>query len=533
MEENVNPYDSASDESPLSTDAPRRGLSVWDASSIVVGTIIGAAIFVLPPLVAMQVTSLFWFVLAWVAGGAIAFCGAVCFAELTTAYNQDGGDYIYLRHAFGRYVAFLFAWTAGWIIRPANIAAMAVTFAMFAQQAIPALQRPDSPTQSQWITIAMAMLAVVLLAGLNLRGIQFGRVTQNVLTTSKVLGLLLLVLIGFSWTSNSRPESSAEINVAVQESVAEDLESQEAANQSPIAEAEESAAPPSQSVSGFLMALVFVLYTFGGWNDVSFVAAEVKDPKRNLPRALLLGLGIVTLVYLLVNAALISNLGLNGLQTTDNAPAAVVSGQMNAWGFGDRVTMLLGLLVSVSCLGAVNAMLITSPRIYYAAGRDHRWLAWFAQWDHQTETPTRALVAQTVATLLMLAICAGLNSSVMEQLGWSGIFKEANPFEELVTVSSPFFWLFLALVGIGLIVLRQTDAQRSRPVRAWGYPVTPLIFIGSSLFMCYSSVNYAVFVKQYLVSGGIIVAIFLVAVLFGATGFHRSPPTKSATNQIN
>lgn len=516
---------------------PPRGLSLWDASSIVVGTIIGAAIFQLPPLVASQVDSLSWFIAAWLLGGFIAFCGALCFAELTTAYNEDGGDYVYLRQAFGKFLAFLFAWTAGWIIRPANIAAMAVTFATFAEQAMPGLA---------WIgKVPVAIVAVLLLGGLNLQGFQSGRWTQNLLTASKVIGLLLLVLIGF-WpvndhkigpmpdddpvefsvpadsvettrTSFKTPPESALTEPALQTNSATNTQSNPMASVEVI---EDTTPSWGSRLSGLLMALVFVLYTFGGWNDVSFVAAEVKEPQRNLPRAVLLGLAVVTLIYLLVNSVLIANLGLEGLAGSNNAPADVVAVQMNAWGLGQWISTLLGLLVAVSCLGAVNAMLITSPRIYFAAGQDHRFLNWFARWDHQTETPRRALLAQTVATLLMLMLCAGLNSSILIRFGWTeGIFAGGNPFEELVTVSSPFFWLFLALVGMGLIVLRKTDPDRPRPIRTFGYPFTPLVFIVSSLFMCYSSFKYAVFDQQYLVSGSFVLLVFLIGILMGLMEF--------------
>lgn len=480
----------------------------------------------------MQVDSLPWFVAAWVVGGVVAFCGATCFAELTTAYNEDGGDYVYLREAFGRYVAFLFAWTAGWIIRPANIAAMAVTFALFAQRA------------GSWLSdlgeIPLAIMAVVALSLLNLGGIQLGRWAQNILTAAKVLGLLLLVGIGF-WpmpteTGDNDSQPSPQV-VAAADAPQVAATPPGDANTNPVIAGdsepldEETIASTAQQppvtfldkLFGLQMALVFVLYTFGGWNDVSFVAAEVRNPKRNLPLALMVGLGVVTLVYLLVNSVLIANLGLDGLASSENAPTDVVARQMNAWGLGDWITRLLGTLVSVSCLGAVNAMLITSPRIYYAAGKDHHWLGWFATWNHETETPTRALVGQTVATVLMLLICAGLNSNVLMQMGWKEmVFKDANPFEELVSVSSPFFWFFLALVGIGMMVLRVTDATRPRPVRAFAYPLTPVIFTVSSLFMGYRSFSYALFDRQFLVSFGLVATVFTVALLLGWTGFKST-----------
>jgi len=525
---------------------PNRKLRLRDAISIIVGTIIGAAIFRLPPLVAMQVDSLAMLAVAWIAGGLIALSGSLCFAELTTAYNEDGGDYVYLRQAFGRYTSFMFAWTAGWIVRPANVAAMAITFAMFAQDALPGVREIGQ--------FATASIAVLLLAGLNLMGISAGKRTQNILTLSKVGGLLLLCIIGLLPTPDAGP-AAVQINVSpassdaqtaipnsltgtpkapVTEAPVTEKAAAEAPSSPPTPEVEDELAAFGQAgqgtkdwtvaVSGLMMALVFVLYTFGGWNDISFVAAEIQEPQKNLPRALLGGLAIVTTIYLLVNYVMIANLGLDGLAGSQNAPADVVTSRLQAWGWGNWVKGLLGLMVSLSCLGAVNAMLITSPRIYYAAGQEHNVFAWLGGWDKATQVPARALLAQTVATILLLAVCAGLSRAALDDFSLNtSIFKEDNPFEELVSVSSPFFWLFLALVGLSLIVLRQTDPNRARPVMTIGYPITPLIFTISSLFMLYKSVQYVIS-QQYAISGFLVLSVFTLGLILGL--FSKRPTTK-------
>lgn len=501
-----------------------RGLRLTDAISIIVGTIIGAAIFKLPPLVAMQVDSLTMLAVAWIGGGAIAFCGSLCFAELTTAYNEDGGDYVYLRQAFGRSVAFLFAWSAGWINRPANVAAMAITFASFADGAIPGVSTVGP--------FAAAALAVTVLAGLNLMGIVAGKRAQNVLTVCKVGGLLLLCGVGLLPAGPSAnfiavgPTTGAGSGV-VQSTAALGWDAGGMETTAVDSIAAEPAASGKKdwtlALSGVMMALVFVLYTFGGWNDISFVAAEIENPQVNLPRALLIGLAVVTFVYLLVNWVMISNLGLAGLAASQNAPADVITTRMQAWGWGPWVGSVLGILVSVSCLGAVNAMLITSPRIYYAAGQEHPVFAWLGQWNARLQTPVRALLAQTAATLLLLIVCAGLTNATLQY--WNmpfSIFADSNPFEELVAVSSPLFWLFLALVGIALIVLRRTDPDRPRPIRTWGYPLTPLVFITSSLFMVVKSCQYIV-ERQFFISGGLVLVVFATGVVLSVASRTRGP----------
>lgn len=557
---------------PPSPHLPARTLSLGDATSIIVGTIIGAAIFHIPQWVAGQVDSPAQFLGIWLFGGFLACCGALCFAELTTAYNEDGGEYVYIREACGRYMSFQYAWVTGWILRPANMAAMAITFALFGSEAADGLQ---------WLGVFLfASLGVSLLAVLNLCGVRVGQWSQNLLTLCKVAGLLLVCLIGSlpspagkvaadattTRTGTSKVDltparmTSVEMPPVDETQAGEKQKSDTPAGKTangqtvpsetqpgetgPAATSPEQTAvlgeeppqpaPPaaprewSVAVSGLLMALVFVMYSFGGWNDISFVAGEVRDPNRNLPRALFLGLAIVTLVYLYVNWVLVANLGLSGLQQAKNAPAEMLQRQLDAQGWGawnPWIRGLLGLLVGISCLGAVNAMLITSPRIYYAAGQQHHWFQRFARWNSDTQIPRAAIIAQWLATLLLLAACSGLTGPLGRWLSLeSRIFQRSNPFDELVAVSAPFFWGFLTLVVLGQMLLRVTDPDRPRPVKTWAYPLPNLIFATASAFMLYRSIEYA-WSQQYFVSGGIVLAVFLLGLILGLFSNQPNTPT--------
>ncbi len=510
---------------PPSPHLPARTLSLGDATSIIVGTIIGAAIFHIPQWVAGQVDSPAQFLGIWLLGGFLACCGALCFAELTTAYNEDGGEYVYIRHAFGRYLSFQYAWVTGWILRPANMAAMAITFALFGSEAADGLQ---------WLGVFLfASLGVSLLAVLNLCGVRVGQWSQNLLTLCKVAGLLLVCLIGSLPASvGDRQASEARASDTAVEAAgltAASPDQTAAGKETPPTAPQAAPRDWSVAVSGLLMALVFVMYSFGGWNDISFVAGEVRDPNRNLPRALFLGLAIVTLVYLYVNWVLVANLGLAGLQQAKNAPAEMLQQQLEAQGWGawsPWIRGLLGVLVGISCLGAVNAMLITSPRIYYAAGQQHHWFQRFAAWNSDTQIPRAAIIAQWLATVLLLAACSGLTGPLGQWLALeSPIFQSSNPFDELVAVSAPFFWGFLTLVVLGQMILRVTDPNRPRPVKTWGYPLPNLIFATASTFMLYRSIEYA-WSQQYFVSGGIVLAVFLLGLILGL--FSRQPNTPAA-----
>jgi APA family basic amino acid/polyamine antiporter len=521
----VDPMDPAALDRPNSSH-PARSLSVWDATSIIVGTIIGAGIFHIPQWVAGQVDSLGMFLGIWIIGGLLAFAGALCFAELTTAYNEDGGEYVYLREACGHFVSFQYAWITGWIIRPANMAAMAITFALFGREAAASLQT--------WGVFLLAATGVSLLAAVNLLGIRAGKWSQNLLTVCKVAGLLLICVIGSlptgpteTTTKNVVAVASAPLQLADSDNAPPRLSDPAPAGMAlddiDAEVATKSAAAPQKSwtvlLSGLLMALVFVMYSYGGWNDISFVAAEIRDPNRNLPRALFLGLAIVTVVYLYINFVLVMNLGLEGLASTANGPTQMLQTKLEGIGWGawsGSVRGLLGILVGVSCLGAINAMLITSPRIYYAAGQQHPWFRRFANWNVETQVPRAAIVAQWLATLVLLAACSGMTGPLAQWLPQTwGIFKNENPFDELVSVSAPFFWGFLTMVVWGQIWLRVKDPHRPRPVKTWSYPLPNLLFGIASSFMVYRSAEYA-WGQQYFVSGGIVLLVFVVGLVLGA-----------------
>jgi amino acid transporter len=220
------------------------------------------------------------------------------------------------------------------------------------------------------------------------------------------------------------------------------------------------------------LALVFVMFTYGGWNDLSFVAAEVRKPERNLVRALLLGTGTITLIYLAVNGAYLQLLGIDAVRTSSAVAADAVSARI-----GPRGAMLISALVCISCLGAINGMILTGARIHYAAGRDHRLLHWLGQWHPRLGTPARSLLLQGVVTLAVVMV-VGLKG------GGSG-------FERLVTFTAPLFWLFILLVIAAVPMLRWKDRNNVRVFRVPLYPLPPILFGLACLWMLQSSGVYA------------------------------------------
>lgn len=439
---------------------PRRVLSLFDAVCIIVGTIIGAGIFKTVPEVAKNAGDFQWMIMLWVFGGVLTVIGAMCFAELTTTHSEDvGGDYVYLKKAYGRPVGFMFAWAAFWIIRPANIGAMAITFASYFDQIV--------PTGHQ---VVYAIVPVVLLSITNLIGLRQGTWIQNVLTVAKVLGILAIVGLAFfnpvetaTWKNPSPPENAA---------------------------------------GGWLLAMVLIMFTFGGWNDISFVAAEIKQPGRNLFRSLIFGSLIVTAVYIAMSFAAVAALGFESLVEAKAYAVDVVRsslGDGNAW--AAQSARLVAALVCVSCLGAINGIMLTSPRIYYAAGRDYQALDQLGRWDARRDQPWQATVAQAVVTVLLFSLC----------------FRYENPFSVIVQVSAPVFWSFLGVTGLALIVLRYKNRSGVEPEFAYRvpfYPLPPIVLAIVCFAMTYSSISWVI-KQEFWVSGGLVAGLMAVGILVG------------------
>lgn len=430
-----------SSRSPAARQGPRRSLSLFDATSIIVGIIIGAGIYESTPLIAANTHGLAALVAVWLLGGLLAVVGALCYAELATTYPEDGGDYIYLRRAFGRPVAFLFAWAELWIIRPGSMGAMAFIFARYANQLLPLAGSDQAPP-------AYAAGAIIVLTGVNILGVKEAKWTQNLLTAAKVVGLLSVFAVTFSLApGGSAADGSSGRPAAAGEAGAPGL-------------------PPD-----YRLALILVLFTYGGWSEVAYVAAEVRNAKRNIVAALLWGLGIVIGIYVLANLAFAHALGFAGLQHSHAAAADVLR-----LCFGDSGVLWISALICVSTLGAINGQTFTGARIYYALGNDHPLLARLGHWNQRLGTPVWSLTVQAIFTLIPVLAFG----------------RDSDGFQRLVLFTSPAYWLFFLLVGVSLFVLADRDAARPRPFRTPGYPWTPLVFCAMSLWMCYASFSHAV-----------------------------------------
>lgn len=394
----------------------KRALGLWDATALVIGCVIGAGIFRTAGSIASHLASPGLFMAVWLAGGVISFAGALCYAELGAAYPRTGGDYVYLREAYGRATGFVFGWAKLFTERIGTIAILAMVFAEYLG---------SSGLYGPWAVRWVAAGAVVLLTGANVVGVHVGKRVQNVLTALKLAALFGIIALGFF-----------------------------ANGAGGLAGAPVPAAPADGATwRAFGVALVFVLWTYGGWTESAYVAEEIHDPHRNLPWSILLGLGIVTVLYLAVNWVYLCTIPLEEMPGRPLVAAEVMKKVVGP--VGAQVT---ALMVASSAFGALNGYIMTGGRILLALGRDHLLFRRLGGVHPTFRTPAQALLFSALGAIAML---------------WIGTF------DQIVTYSTVAISLFFALGALSVVVLRVKDPARPRPYRVWGYPLTPLFFVAA------------------------------------------------------
>jgi len=410
---------------------PRQTLSLFDAVAMIVGLIVGAGIFGTPSIVAGAAGSEGMLVASWVAGGIFAIIGALCYAELSTAYPSAGGEYHFIQKAYGRQLAFLYGWARMTVIVAGSIAVFAYLFGDYMSRVV----NLGAHSSAIWAALVVGALTLV-----NYIGIREGKATQNVFTVLEVGGLVLIVVAGL---------------VLAPAPVA--------------APAAATGSGPWHLGAGIGTAMLFVLFTYGGWNDAAYISAEVRNRDRNMVRALLAAIGIVTLLYLLVNFAYLKGLGYDAMVRSDAVAADLLKA---VWGTtGEKV---IAIMIAIAALTSVNGSIIVGARSNYALGRDWPLLGALGRWHEASGSPRVAMLVQGAIALALVAFGA------LQKSGFKG----------LVEYSLPVFWGFFLLTGIALFVLRRKEPDAPRPFRVPGYPVVPAIFVLMCGYLLYSSLAY-------------------------------------------
>lgn len=420
---------------------PASTLGLWQAVAIIVGIVIGAGIFKAPSLVAQFTASPSAMFTAWLLGGAISLLGALCYAELAATWPHAGGDYHFLYRAYGRRVAFLFAWARFSVITTGSIALLGFVFGDYMSSIWPL-----GTYGAAWWGAG----AVLVLTWLNARGLQASATTQSWLTLAEVGGLVLVIAAGIWLVAGTaaEPLSTLANSAAAQGS------------SSPID-------TPASSMWG--LAMVFVLLTFGGWNEAAYLSAEMRGSRNRMLHALLISLGLITLLYLGVNWAYWLGLGQQRM-----AQSEAVAADLLHRAFGASGQVWMALMVAVAALTSINATMIVGARTSFAVGRDWKRLAALGQWDTGRGVPSVALYVQSLCALGLIVLGGTMRSG----------------FQSMVDFTAPVFWLFFLLCTLALIVLRIKEPQTPRPFRVPLYPWVPLAFAAVCAYMLWSSLAY-------------------------------------------
>ncbi len=406
-----------------------RDLGVSHASAVVVGTIIGSGIFLVPAEMMQAVGSAKLVYLAWIVGGLLSFFGALTYAELGSMKPQAGGEYVYIRDAYGPLAGFLYAWTWFVIAKPASVATVVTglvrilgTFPAFSFFSVNLITAPFSVTWGQIFAIAVAILISVL----NYLGVKKAGEFQLVFTLLKVAIILGIVVVCFSGVGNAPGRGWHNFAGIFAGAIG--------------------------GVVGFRMALVAALWAYDGWNDLNMVAGEVKHPERNIPIALIAGVATVGVLYILVNAGVQYVLPANVIAASPRPASdavALVLGRMGA--------SIVSAGMALSMLVTLNGTIMSGARVPFAVARDGYFFRALAEVHPRFHTPSVAIVVQAVLSILLLLLGANFR-----QLFSLAIFAE---------------WLFYMIAGSTIFVFRWRDPQAARPYRMWGYPFVPAVFV--------------------------------------------------------
>ncbi len=390
-----------------------RALGLGDATMLVVGCIVGVGIFRTASSIAGHLASPALILLLWVFGGLLSLCGALCYAELAAMFPTSGGDYVYIGKIYGRFWGFLFGWTKLFIERTGTIAILGFVFAEYLNRIVPV-----GADALRWVAAG----AIVLLTAINVMGIQWGKFVQNIFAALKILALASIVWAGVSAAASGNTVQPQWVTPELSLSV----------------------------IQSMGVALVFVLWTYGGWTEAAYVAEEVRHPTRNVPRAILGGLLLTTVLYVLVNWSYLLFIPMERMAAT---PLVASEAMQEAWGAAGA--SFIACMVACSAFGALNGYILTGARILYAIGKDHALFARLGTVHPTFHTPALALWANAL-------IAIGL------------VFTKT--FDQIMTYSTVVISVFFTLAVFGVMILRRRQPKAERPYRAWGYPWTPILF---------------------------------------------------------
>lgn len=426
----------------------KRGLTTYGLTMIAIGACIGSGIFLTPKHIAHHLHSPTAIVLVWVLGGIVALTGALTFAELGTLFPKSGGVYVFLKEAYGKVYAFLYGWVILLVVTSGAIAALSIAFAQYFDRIVPV---------GEGNTIYVALIAIIIVTVVNIFGVKIGELFSNVFTGAKLIGIAIIIGIGFFMTSGMdfQPDFSFS-----------ELSTGEA--------------------GGFALALIGVLWSYGGWHHASYLAGEAKNPQRTVPKAMIYGAGIVTITYVLTNIAYLYLMPVDEIAHSNAVAADAIGKIFESGGF------LIAVLIAVSTFGTAGIYTLSAPRIYYAMAKDKVFFNHMAKVHPKYKTPVNAILLQSGWAIILL-------------LFW-------QTFENLITYVVFMDWVFMTLAAIAIFIFRKRKIDNGPATyRTIGYPIVPLIFIGISVWFL---INTLISKPEQALAGLVLLGLGLPLFLF-------------------
>lgn len=398
-------------------------LTGFSLTMVVIGSCVGSGIFKTPAEIASHLPQPLWILLVWLLGGIVTVAGALAYAELSSMFPRAGGLYVFLKEAYGDLVGYLYGWANLTVIVTGAIAALSLIFAEYLGGNVLGL--------GEWGQKAMAICGIFCLTYLNVRGVKLADLFANSFTIIKIVGVLLIILVGLVW-GNSQLSSWTWASEFTPQS-------------------------DNTPLTAFGLALVGVVFSFGGFQHATFLAGEAKNPSRTVPRAMVLGTTAVTVLYLLVNVAYMFLLPMDAMIASSGLAAEAVSQVITTGG------ILVALLIALSTFGTAGIYTLSAPRIYFAMASDQLFFPWVARIHKRYNTPINAIILQSSWAIILL-------------LFW-------GTFSQLITFLVFVEWIFLSLAAFSVVVWRIRKPELVRGYKTLGYPITPFIFVGIALFI--------------------------------------------------
>ncbi len=421
----------------------KRELGLLDATMLVVGSMIGSGIFIVSSDIARQVGSAGWLTLIWVISGIITMIAAVSYGELSAMFPNAGGQYVYLRESYNKLIAFLYGWSFFAVIQTGTIAAVGVGFSKFAAYLFPMMSEENILFQSGDFTLHAAQIVsivtIVLLTYVNSRGVKNSKTLQTVLTMIKILSLVGLIIFGFLLGAQSEIWNSNWTDLWTPKSF-----SSESGLWTPIGGV--------SLLTGIAAAMVGSLFSSDAWNGVTFIAGEIKNPKRNVGLSLFLGTLIVTFIYILANLMYLAVIPIQEIATAKSDRVAVVASQNI---FGDQGTLIIAVMIMISTFACNNGLIMAGARVYYTMAKDGLFFEKAAHLN-QASVPAWALWAQCI---------------------WASALCLTGKYGDLLDFVMIIVLIFYVLTIYGIFILRKKSPDAERPYKAFGYPLLPALYI--------------------------------------------------------